>query len=299
MISLDRIRICTNPQCRLVLPADPDNPENAGFWVNAYDANHRVKRWKGQCKDCVRERRRRSRNRRNNRVYEEKRDGKTVKLKICRRCGLEKICSTDPDSEFAIASRKLGYSVVWDAACKACKNARHKHRMATDPEYAQRVRQRGRVRNQEWLKDPENRARAQAACRRYYRKVKEEDPGRWAAEARMDYVLRCEREGKTVNPSRPTIIDRTAPRVPIGPFYEWVLACKEVFGISEAEALAGRLDICPRRMQDFLSGKNKNVTIDIVDRAILAADISVEVGGQVIYNLECLYPADLYPLREG
>lgn len=60
MIALDRVRACSNPECREVLPADPYDPEGAGFYVNRRLKSGRVV-FSTLCKPCLMEQRRRRR----------------------------------------------------------------------------------------------------------------------------------------------------------------------------------------------------------------------------------------------
>jgi hypothetical protein len=61
MISMERLAVCSHPDCRTVLPADPDDEINAGFWAIKREGGlgSRVHRYQRRCKDCVREHNRR------------------------------------------------------------------------------------------------------------------------------------------------------------------------------------------------------------------------------------------------
>lgn len=227
----------------------------------------------------------------NHRVYDGWRDGKPVKLKVCRICREEKVCEDGPGSEFAISKRREGYSVVWNPHCKVCKNRSHKERMETDPEYAERIRTRQAENTRRWMKNPENREKARASWRRYHQRIKQEDPERILEAARMGYVLRRERQGKVVR-HRQTVIDGTTPRVQLGPFREWLgswMNMVEGDAVAEAERVLG---IPQRTLYRYLHTNQPFVALDVVDRAILYAQVPVRVGGREVVRLDDLYPFD-------
>ena len=56
MIPLGVIKACSNPECRAVLPADPFDEPEAGFWVRKREggAGSRILAYHSRCKDCHR-----------------------------------------------------------------------------------------------------------------------------------------------------------------------------------------------------------------------------------------------------
>lgn len=135
MISLDNIKACSNPKCRLVLPADPDDEPNAGFWVAKREggAGSRVLRFASWCKDCVR-----SKNR--------------IRAGLCRRGKpFEQRVPQDVEARARYIAEHLREL-----------EERHRERM-TDPEYAAEYRGRDRERKRRKRREVGSRPRDLAA----------------------------------------------------------------------------------------------------------------------------------------
>lgn len=236
------------------------------------------------------------------------RDGRITKLKRCPDCGQEKECRDDVDSEFGIHARRENGSVqTWTPLCKACtrraqksyrearaeqinetRRQRHAERMATDPEYREAKRQRNYDSMQRWLADPENAEKARVASVRYHRERRRRDKAAVNEEARMLYALRADRDGRAVN-HRATVIDGTRPRIPAEPFREWLVAYQRLADLPSDAALARELGMTERRLRSVLAREYRNVSLDIVDKAILTGPLTVELDGRPIVRLDGLY----------
>jgi len=225
-------------------------------------------------------------------VRTEVRDGVVVQVKFCRSCGQDKIVSEGPESGFSISARVERQNPTYRADCKDCAREIHQARMASDPEYAARVRERSRRGQRRYLAKPDKREIARAASRTWHRKKRSTEAGRLYLNesSRLAYALRREREGKTPR-YRSTVIDGTLPRIEAAPFRAWLMAClAQVPGINSGEALAAELDICVKRVRDVLSGRYRKVALDVVSRALTNAYWTVEVDNKVIVTLDDLYP---------
>jgi hypothetical protein len=217
-------------------------------------------------------------------------DGVERTVKFCVGCGLTKVAEKDaPDSCFALAHGAKGRSPVFKRLCRPCDAARLK-RLRADPVRGPKLRERElRARNNWLAKDPENVAKARAACRAWHHRAKAEDPQGMNETARMNYALRAEREGRPITRKRPTVIDRTRPVVPITPFRLWIEAVISVECWNMTE-LSAKIATPERRIRGVLAEETPNVSLDSVDRAIVSAWNVYEVEGRPIFTLDDLYP---------
>jgi hypothetical protein len=81
-----------------------------------------------------------------------------------------------------------------------------------------------------------------------------------------------------------------APRVPAAPFVEWLRAYMVRTGLTDATATAESLGICERRVRCLLAGGQEQVTIDVVDQALLSCYFVIPVAGVMVLTLDELYP---------
>lgn len=216
------------------------------------------------------------------------REGRIERVKYCPGCGIDKLVSEGPESEFGIQHRSSRTS--FKPYCKKCTQARHKARMKSDPEYAARIRANTRKGQQKYLAKPGKREIARAASRNWQRNMRATEQGRQYLNesARLQYALRREREGKPVK-HRTTVIDGTMPRLPMEPFRAYLLAYKEAAGIGGADSLARELGLNKRRVSSVLAGEYKNVSLDAVDTALINAKWSVYIEGKLIITIDDLY----------
>ncbi len=75
-----------------------------------------------------------------------------------------------------------------------------------------------------------------------------------------------------------TVADRWGETVPVAPFADWLVEQEKRVG--SREELADRLGLGPRRIYEYVSGRQKRVSIAVVDR------VCCRVGVHI---------ADLYP----
>lgn len=238
------------------------------------------------------------------------RDGGPIFAKTCDECGKEGVATNDSDSDFYVNARHPDGSVrSWRRYCKACdlirirerriarrdeinarKRERYAERRESDPEFVERMRVQGRERAAQYRRDPEKGARIRAASRRYHAKATAERPDEVRQSGRMEYALRAERAGRELR-RRASVIDGTGPRIPADLFRRWLQAYKRLADHPTDAALARELGITERRLRSVLSGEYENVSLDVVDRALLTAPLTVELDGRPIVSLECLYPA--------
>jgi hypothetical protein len=176
--------------------------------------------------------------------------------------------------------------------CKPCqikRGAVYHERACADPIRRERLREQRRRWQEAWRRaNPETYHATQAR----WREELKNDPERYAAfleNQRMTYRLRIERRtGRLPAPARSPL---TVPTVPLGPFRDWLLAYQVDTGLDSAVALAEELGIQERRVRYVLAEEAENVSLDVVDRALIEARRTVEVGGRTIFGLEDLYPS--------
>lgn len=239
------------------------------------------------------------------------RDGRPVLLKTCAGCGKEKVCDADPArSEFVLNGVRNG-NQRWKPLCRECyaptrrkanrshaENEREKQRgreryaaQKKDPAWRERRRQLDRASKQRRLEDPEKRERILAQAREGQRRRRRRRRKEVNEAQRMRYALRREREGKKVRRLR-TVVDGTRPRIPMEPFRRWLVGWMAATGV-EGSITAGRwLGIDPRRITGVMNRQTPQITVDIVDRAILRSRVVVEVDGVPIYRFDDLYPIE-------
>jgi hypothetical protein len=164
--------------------------------------------------------------------------------------------------------------------------------MESDPKFAAQLRKRERAATRRWLESPENQAKARKACLDYYYRRKASDPESINETARMGYALRQERKGRPVK-SRRTVIDGTQPRIPAEPFRKWLAAYKNLADHSTDAMLARELGITERRLRSVLAGEYQNVSLDVVDRALLSAPLTVTLDGRAVVGIDSLYPQQI------
>lgn len=314
LIPLDRVKVCTNPQCRLILPADPDNELEAGFWVTARVAGggSRVKRWNSRCKDCIRRSRHRG-VRRTPKTWIVEFEGKLTQMRRCVGCPTEGPCLDDSRTVFGVKGRDAnGVAIQWSVLCRACYNSeqkarrcaagglqreeqnerrreRYHERMSQEIEYRERVRAAGRS---YYANHPELREARLEANRRWKARRRKEDAQELRELERIDRALRQERKGIPLREREGTVIDSTQPRILVGPFREWLAAYSDAMEFKSDEDLAKDLDMTPRRVHSILDGNGEyeRVAQDIVDRAIICSTKVVAVNGKEIFCLDDLYP---------
>lgn len=324
MIPLDRIKFCSNPECRLVLPADLDNELAAGFWVQEREngKGSRPRRYNSHCKDCVRNesrkratRQRRALGRRTAAVvWVGEYEGRLVQFRRCSNpeCGVEGPCLDSLESIFPIGSR-AGGKIHWRPLCRVCFNAWQKerrkplseeqlevrraryHERMKDPEYAEYRRAWGR---QYYAESPERRASIRAYSVEW-RKGRGDRSGPWGDRIRendrLRHALRAEREGRPMRP-RKTVVDGTQPRMPVEPFQAWLTEYGKVSGVGDAyDALGESLDVPPRRICSVMTSQYPRVSIDVVSRALTNSKWIVEVGGRPVVTIDDMYGEE--PLR--
>ncbi len=247
-----------------------------------------------------------------NRVRIAIRDGATVRIKRCARCGEDKVVSDDKTSAFSVNTRRRdGSPKSWRPLCKPCdaEAARDRYRSdpafrersamrkrqtyarrVVDPEWKRRRRTYDRDRQRRYRRDPAFRARQAKRQRVWRAKKMREDPEYFRGYSRMAYRLRRERDGRSVRRSSRGI-DRSRPLVPAAPFAAWLRAYAEQLGLREnSAAFAVLVGANPRRVRSVLRAEQRNVLLDIVDAALIKADATVRVGGATVYRLADLYP---------
>lgn len=225
-------------------------------------------------------------------------------VRSCSSC--RELLPADPDAPAVAAfwAKKRdahGRVLKWQAYCKPCSKASNRaHQQAN----ADRVNATRRARHAERMKDPEYRARHQARqarwlakpgsaetmaryARRYRARRRQEDPETVRELERIDYRLRRERQGFPAR-SRRTVIDGTQPRIPTGPFLEWLEAYYRLVG-GEWRAMVLGLGLDERRVRYMRNGQ-KRVAQDTVDRALTHAQCVVRLHGRDIVTLDDLYP---------
>ncbi len=227
-----------------------------------------------------------------------------IKIKICS-CGFVGICANDPEStDFPIKSRNPRLS--WQPRCRKCQkhfqreyhreyrrrqgdefNAKRREtyaqRMANDPLYVEVRRKTNREAKRRAYAEPKARERILRNSRKWQRENRDQ-----AREShRLWYTLKREQEGKSVRRSR-TVIDGTAPRIPVEPFQGWLKVYKRARSLSNAE-LARELCMSERRVRSVLEGEYKHVVLDVVDRALISARTVVYITGQAILRIDDLY----------
>lgn len=293
MISLELLKACENPGCTRVLPADPARPYFAGF--NATRREDGTVEFEGLCKPCAKLERRRATTAKPGGVKHMTRDVfrdcVLVKVKDCHGCGEEKICEDGPESEFPIAARRP--AVTWHPLCKRCRNEAHQERKQSDPEYAAHVRERQKINRELWAQKEENREKIRAASRKYWRRIRKEDPERIREWYRMGYALRRMREGKEVR-HRWTVIDGVRPRISAGPFKAWLGEYGRQWRYADnSEQIALSLHLPQRTIYRVLYENLGQVEIDLVSRALTNAPNLVELDGRIIATIDDLYPEGL------
>ena len=225
---------------------------------------------------------------RQNRVRVVEIDGRERQVKFCPSCSRDLIAEAgNPESMFWINSRYKG-RVIYYSRCIDCEKRLRLDRMESDPEYKLSVRKRNTEAGRRWRENPENLERARAASRRCYHRRKAADPKAMNEYARMYYVLRAERAGREIKRSK-TVIDGTAPRVPIGPFRQWLMVYMEKRQLTIGE-LAVELRMVERRVRSVLNQEQEQVEIDVVDRALLSSLALVQVDGELVVTIDQLYP---------
>lgn len=308
VIPLDKIKSCTNVKCRLVLPADPDNDIDAGFWVSERygGAGSRVKKWNSRCKDCVRAARGRGvRRRAETRMVEF--EGKLTAWRQCIECDAEGLCLDEPEGLFIVKGRREdGSATHWSTRCRKCYNERqNKRRKEASRE---KTNARRRVRYREKMADPEFAERRRAYGLAYYyahpeRKLRiQQNQKNWKDRrrkergeevrelSRIDRRLRLERDGKTPRKRAVTVVDLTQPRVPAEPFRRWVAEYSRYsYYDVNSEEFAAELGLHTRRVFSVMSGEFEQVRLDVVSRALTEAQETVYLDGRMIVTIDDLY----------
>ena len=253
MISVERLKACANPACREVLPADPEHPEWAGFYVDRRDGG-RVKYFKGRCKRCCSAARVRPPERRYHRVHVAVVDGVERHVKYCPGCGQEKVAEADaPDSGF-YTNRASGY-VTFYRLCKACVSSKRKRARREDP----RFREMETATRRRWAeKNPE---RLREAQRDWHRRYRAAHPEEVRELQRISYRLRAERRGIKPIAGWPKVIDGTRPEEAAPPFVAWLRAYQRARDLPSAEALARELGLVNRRVRSLLAGEQQRVSV--------------------------------------
>lgn len=283
MIALDRVRACSNPECREILPADPAEPALAGFYVNRRRPDGSVVGFASRCKPCSARARRGERPTWTQRVHVEMLEGVERRVKFCVGCSGTKVAEDGAsDSGFYVAQRWDGY-VTFYRLCKVCTRAERQKRYREDPVFAERQKQaRERWTERNW---EQNRATKLAWLAKYRQEHRE----RYNEMCRMAYHLRRQRAGLPSRPRRLAVIDGTRPEVPVAPFMEWLETYRHARGL-DIPGLALDLVLNERRVRGLLAGENRSVSVDVVSRALTEAGCVIEVDGRVVVTFDDLYP---------
>lgn len=291
MIPLDRVKACSNPKCRQVLPADRDDPSCAGFYVDRRRPDGSVQAFKARCKRCCRMARVKPIEARNHRVHVEVVDGTERHVKFCPGCSQTRVAEDGaPDSGFYVSRRGDGY-VSFYRLCRRCLSEARKDARRTDP----RFRQMEYEARQRWMAKPENRERYRETSNAWQRRYRATHRDEVRERDRMAYRLRAERRG--IKPSNwPKVIDGTRPEVPAAPFVEWLSAYKRARDLGSASDAALELGLGDRRTRSLLSGAQASVSVDVVSRALTEARVVVSVGCRAVVTFDDLYPG--VPLKE-
>jgi len=218
-------------------------------------------------------------------IYEGVRDGKVVKLKRCR-CGLEGVVKEGADSDFRVYRRSNG-KLECGPLCRKCDKKRQKayhERHKNDAGYKEsRYETRKR-----WLEREENRERARQATQAWRERKRKQDPDYFNEYARMRRTLVLELEGKEVRRSS-TVIDGTQPRIELEPFHVWMEKYVAASPDYSLEELATELHMSTRSITNVLDRRNKRVSLDMVEKALVHAVRPVHINGELIITLDDLY----------
>jgi hypothetical protein len=171
--------------------------------------------------------------------------------------------------------------------CKRCQidqiGARVKERYK-EPSEHERLKQQRRDWQANWR--DKNREMSREYSRRHYYRVKA-DPEKWAIKletARMDYRLRQMRLGKPAR-IRKTIAEAI---IPANPFVDWLeQAIPSVENLHEYARNAGLTD---RTIRRIMREGQAYVSVDTVDRLLMAHEKLVVVNGVPVFTLDDLYP---------
>lgn len=227
--------------------------------------------------------------------------------KVCGGCGKRKRLSS-----FYTNGYKAG-KVRYKPKCKVCvrrenkrvrrenravinarKRARYHERMASEPGYAERLREQAREAKREAAKDPARRERMRAQAREWKRRQRERDSALVNDLQRIDYALRRERRGLTTRPRA----DHTGGRAPVyaDRFRLWLDAYSLASGLATAGEIAEEIGVGEWLVQRVWLQGQERVEYDVVDRAILLAPRAVEVGGVAVWSIADLYPESIADL---
>lgn len=229
------------------------------------------------------------------------RDGEIVRIKFCPSCGRDKLVSeVSRESEFPRNGlRRDGRVSGFKPVCKVCyarvtkarrdnnieahraaDRANYRRRMK-DPEYAAFLSDYWRTYQQERRDtDPDFVAAANARSKRWRARKVAEDPTYFSY--RRELERRRARQQRRLDAR--SVVDDNSPRIPVGPFRDWLLAQQ-----ARTNNLEGLTGMNQRRLWSVLNHEFPRISIDIVDRAIFRAP-PVYVHGELVLTLNDLYP---------
>jgi hypothetical protein len=317
VIPLDRVKFCSNPECRAVLPADPDNELTAGFWASKRE-DGRVRRFQSRCKDCVRRANRERATRRRREAgcriqavaWVAEYEGRMVQFRRCQNadCGIEGPCLATAESVFPVHNRGDG-SLGWRAICRDCYNRQQRERRRGSS--TEKMRERKREKYRKLMKDPEFVEARRAYGRQYYadhpeRKAAVEEANRRRRKRNRNLRSKKKslRNAYDACPDRGWVVQSRTGNLlaPARPFGRWLTTYQRETGCADIEIMAMTLGIHIRRVTSILGGKQEWISFDIVDRALTNSsipglDVTLGDGRTVeVWDIYDLYPS--YPRRD-
>lgn len=231
-------------------------------------------------------------------------NGTPTICKTCTECHEEK-----PLTEFYPRNKNPdGTPKYWASCCKPCDMKRvlrsqRKHpekararqrevrkRAYADPEWVERQRAYRRAYHAKNKDNPTYKARRAAAHAKWWAST---SPGYRAQRnefARIEYQLKQDREHPDRIRRRRKWVDGQRMFVKADAFGMWLTHQKAYHQCSGLE-LGALLGIEGRRVNGVLNGAT-HVAVDIVDRALVNAEMQVVVDGRTIVTFEDLYPGE-------